>query len=665
MSPASIPGRCFESLKILGERPAVLACVALLTSQVLCPYDGFIHDAALYGGQVLNRVEGGSLKNDLFFKHGSQDDYSAFSLLVTPVAKLLGIPVTFALGYFASVWLYLYGAARLTHVLYLDPAVAAAGTLAMAIVPQYYGGGGVFLVPEPFLTPRLTACGFSLLGLALVLRERWLSGGGCLLAGLALHPLMAFGPAMMALGTVLVRKLDWVPTFLVAGVGVFALTLAIAYEPWGAKVFGLMDPVWKLQVYRMTGYNFPREWQSIDWVRMAGAGATLLLAAFTFRKRLESTAFFVSALVVGMLGVASTVAAAELPYALLLQGQGYRAVWLWQVLWLPTIFAVMAFGWNRGPAMRLALVMLLWASCETLIVNLPRTAITLMVFPLCGGLFRGIGRKAEDPDWAWKGFVLAWVVIFLFWNVLTYTAVPEGFRTIGRDMDRTKVLTMTARLTGFVIRAGLVALLLAAIAGMLPRKPRAVAWGCLLLAAAIEAGYVIATELPAAREVVVPQEPDFRFVHDIVQAERDKNGGKRPVVLWIVPLSVWELWYNVGAEGYFQQAQVCGVMFHPGTAKECVYRADRTTRLTVDELRQTPAADDPAMLTVLGGRANDPEPTVADLLRVAEDPYLDFIVLRRDFPGVPSVTNGKWFVYDARELRRRFPTGFRTPPGPP
>lgn len=654
MSLASIPGRCVDSLTILGERPAVLAGVAVLLSQVLCPYDGFIHDAALYGGQVLNRVEGGSLRTDLFFKYGSQDDYSAFSVLVTPVAKVLTIPVTFALGYFASVWLYLYGAARLTGVLFRSPAVAAAGTCAMAVVPQYYGGGWVFVVPEPFLTPRLTAGGFALLGLALTLRGRWLAAGGCFGAGLALHPLMAFGPAVTAVGTVLVRKLGWVAAFLVAGAGAFALTVVGAYEPWGAKLFGLMDPVWKGHVFRLTSYNFASEWRTLDWVRMAGGGGTFLLAAVVFRGRPEPAAFFASAFVVGGLGLTATVAAAELPYALLFQGQGYRAVWVWQVLWLPTLFAVAAAAWTRGPAVRLGVVLLLWASAETLIVDPPRSTVILLVFPLFAGLFRGLGRTPEDPDWAWKGFGLAWVVIFVLWNVIQYAGVPAGFRTVSRDMDDTKIVSTVGRLTGFVVRAGVVAVFLAAVAGGLARKPRAVAAGCLVLAAAIETTYVLLTELPAARVALHPQEKDLRFVRDVVHAGR-AEGDRRPVVFWMFPLTLWELWYEVGAESYFQPAQVCGVVFHPGTARECVDRADRTRRLTVDELRRNPVPNDPAMQTVIGGKLTDPEPTAADLLRAAADPHLDFIVLRREFPGLPFVTNGKWFVYDARELRRRFP----------
>ena len=663
MSPASIPGRCVESLTILGERPAVLAGVAVLMSQVLCPYDGFIHDAALYGGQVLNRVEGGSLRTDLFFKYGSQDDYSAFSVLVTPVAKAVGVPATFAVGYFASVWLYLYGAARLTGVLFSSPAVAAAGTCAMAVVPQHYGGGGVFVVPEPFLTPRLTACGFALLGLALTLRNRWLGAGGCFLAGLALHPLMAFGPAVMAVGTVLVRTLGWVPAFLLAAAGVFALTLVVAYEPWGAKVFGLMDPVWKGHVFRLTSYNFPREWRTLDWVRMAGAGATLLLAAAAFRTRPEPAAFFASALVVGGVGLAATVAAAELPYALLLQGQGYRAVWVWQVLWLPTAFAVAAAVWARGPAARLAVVLLLWASTETLLVDPPRPTITLLAAPLFAGLFRGLGRRPDDPDWAWKGFGLAWVVIFVLWNVTQYAGLRERFDAVSRDLDETKIVSTAARLTGFAVRAGAVGLFLAAVAGVLARRPRAVAAACLLAAAGIEATFVLLTELPAARAALHPHEAASRFIRGGVHAGR-AEGDRRPVVFWMFPLTLWDMWYEVGAESYFQEAQVCGVVFHPGTARECVDRADRTRRLTVDELRRNPVSDDPAMLQLIGGRLTDPEPTVADLLRVAEDPSLDFIVLRREFPGVPAVTNGTWFVYDARDLRTRFPRGFPTPPGP-
>lgn len=648
------------ALELLGERPGLLTCVAVLISSLFVPYDGFIHDAALYGGQVLNRIEDGALQDDLFFQYGSQDNYSAFSYLIAPFAKLVGLPIAFAVGYFLSITIFAFGAVRLNRELFSDPAIAAAGAIAMVLIPQHYGGRLIFTMPEPFLTPRLTACGFGLLGLAFSLRDRWLTSGACLFAALALHPLMAFGPAVMAVGAAILRHLGWVPGFLIAGLGVFGLTVVVAHEPWGFSLFGKMDPEWKHLVYRMTGYNFPGTWYPLDWIKLCCGGATTLLAAFVLRDRPVPSTFFASVFVVGLLGLLSTVAAAELPYALLFQGQGYRAVWVWQMLWIPALLGIAAASWHRGPLTQFAITLLILASFELHLPDPMRTAFAIGIFPLVAVAFRGVDPQPLTPGWAWKAAVTAEIVIFLVWNTLVLLHAPENFRTMGRDLDWVKIFTVTLRLVGIITRILLTGLILVAILDLIRNRPWTLALGSLLAAIGIEASLVTIGEAPSLRPRTVPLENDLRFVGNIVREDRARTG-RRPTVFWYhgVGLSIWELWYQVGAKAYFHQGQVCGVMFSPLTAKESARRADRTARLTIDELRQDQDLSNAEYLSdsqvIFGGKLSDPEPTERDLRKIAEDPILDYIVTRRNFPQLEPVTNGKWYVYDARKLRATQP----------
>src|SRR5690242_19940574 len=93
------PDRIAASLRALRDRPATLFLVLFALNALVLPYAGFIHDARLYGVQVLNKVEGGAFADDLFFRYGSQDKFSLFSTAVAPAAAVLGIDTTFFILY--------------------------------------------------------------------------------------------------------------------------------------------------------------------------------------------------------------------------------------------------------------------------------------------------------------------------------------------------------------------------------------------------------------------------------------------------------------------------------------------------------------------------------------------------------------------------------------
>ena len=57
----------------------------------LCLMLGLVHDARLYGIQVVNRVEGGSFAGDLYLQFGSQDRYTLFSTVAAPLVQMLGL----------------------------------------------------------------------------------------------------------------------------------------------------------------------------------------------------------------------------------------------------------------------------------------------------------------------------------------------------------------------------------------------------------------------------------------------------------------------------------------------------------------------------------------------------------------------------------------------
>src|SRR5690242_3396761 len=116
--------RIADLLRDLHCRPVCLFCLLVAANAVFLPYANFVHDANLYGVQVLNRVQPGLFDNDLYFRYGSQDKYSAFSLAAAPVVAQLGLPTGFFVLYFLSNALFLFALERFVRSLVKDPIVS-------------------------------------------------------------------------------------------------------------------------------------------------------------------------------------------------------------------------------------------------------------------------------------------------------------------------------------------------------------------------------------------------------------------------------------------------------------------------------------------------------------------------------------------------------------
>ena len=95
----------------LMDRPWSLFFALLAVNAVALPYRGILHDSQLYAVQVMNRVENGAYADDLFFRYGSQDKFSVFSLAAAPLARVLGLQNTFFVLYLVFNSLLLLAAA--------------------------------------------------------------------------------------------------------------------------------------------------------------------------------------------------------------------------------------------------------------------------------------------------------------------------------------------------------------------------------------------------------------------------------------------------------------------------------------------------------------------------------------------------------------------------
>ena len=182
-----------DVLAALGRRRGCLFALLLALNALAFPYLGITLDSRLYSFQVLNRVEGGACADDLFFRFGSQDQYSLFSRVTAPFVEWLGLPWAFFLIYLLCNALLILGMQRLTQALIPNPGLATLALLFLVSNALLFGGNHIFQVNEPFLTSRNAATALTLLGLERMVRGRYLISFLLLMAGCLLHPLMAIG----------------------------------------------------------------------------------------------------------------------------------------------------------------------------------------------------------------------------------------------------------------------------------------------------------------------------------------------------------------------------------------------------------------------------------------------------------------------------------------
>ena len=429
--PSEWLAKAADTLARVAENPWALFVLLLVVNTVTQPYMGITHDTRLYSVQVLNQVEDGSYADDLFFRYGSQDQYSLFSRLAAPLVRLLGLPTAFFLIYLFSKSLLFFGMIRLVQTLVPH---RVAGVLALvygAAVSMNYGGLHVLNVQEAFVTPRIPACALVLIGLDLLLRGRPIASGLMILVALTLHPLMAFGGFLIWAGLLLWTKLG-VKTVVAALLGSCALAgVVLAVEPLGQRCFGTMDDVWRQSILHASPFNFPSEWSRNDWCYLAIQLAVLGIAIGKYRSAdAVKPRFLIVLLLVTLAGTAGSMLAERLPYALLLQGQPYRTLWILAFLHLAFAFWL-CVEWSQSASWlgQLAGCALLAYVCSADGLPEERWQLVLPV-PLLVVVLRGLERVPRDPAWLLHSVQCSVVLGAIAWAGYKWMLLIGGVREL-------------------------------------------------------------------------------------------------------------------------------------------------------------------------------------------------------------------------------------------
>ncbi len=126
--------RWIDPLRQISGRPGCFLLVLLALRSITRPYAGLAHDAKLYAAGVMNRTTEGFFDGDLYFLYGSQDNYSVFSLLMGPLAGVLGLTGAFFLAYVACSAAVIFAQMRLVRCLIPDRLIGSLTLVLLAVI---------------------------------------------------------------------------------------------------------------------------------------------------------------------------------------------------------------------------------------------------------------------------------------------------------------------------------------------------------------------------------------------------------------------------------------------------------------------------------------------------------------------------------------------------
>ncbi|MCI0639417.1 MAG: hypothetical protein L0Y70_10110, partial [Gemmataceae bacterium] len=494
--------------------------------------------------------------------------------------------------------------------------------------------------------PRLASSGLALLGLASVLERRFLVAGLLFTAGALLHPIMA----AMGIGVALVWALwNYLPTrwsIALTCTGAAAIVAVLMTPSLSWHWFGQMDDAWLSTVELSGPILFPGRWTWMNWLGIAIQLSLLSGALWVqFCNERSRASLLVAVLIVVIGGVFATWAATQNGYALLVQVQPYRALWILAVLQMPLALWLGCWAYRNGlPWLALAVWAIPFWSCHHL---------EILFFAFIAASIVGLRLLAQGPrqsDWVWRSVLVSLILTKVCWSFFRFILwfhVGDGL------LDHYSGLDLWPGLINTFIPLPLIFLVLGLLRqfGADWARPAAV----YVLLGVFLIGHCVAFVAPrfeAYRERFQRDAVDVAFARDFLKQAGFED---RPASVYWSTYHIDAIWLGLRARSYFNTYQLAGAAFHRETALEGKRRAMVVARFELHRFHaQKNFMLDVFTDTVQGlfaSAMDGAKPGLRDLERLCREDGVDFAILSVDFPGLSSASNGRVYIYDCRQVR--------------
>jgi hypothetical protein len=584
----------------------------------------------------------GKFSDDLFFRYGSQSDYTVFPRLLAVPVGWAGVEPVFLAAYVGFTAVRLWAVQRLVLRLFGPTPAAAAGLIAVAVLPGWWGVTGAFGVGENFLTARVPATAFAVLALERAVAGRWAAAAGLTLAAGLVHPLVAAPAVGVQVGML---GLAWATTPGRRAVLIGAAVAGLAGWVGLALTGTTLDPEWRTQVLDHSVHLDPSRWWPFDQFRILFGAACVLLAGGAAGP--AGDRFRWAAVAVALGGVAGGIATAHGGWALGFQVQPARGAWPLEVVRIPAGLYLAGRLWAGGGVRRLAAAGLVvgltpsagYTQPACWLILLAAVALGVMAVRMGGGTGRAAAVDGVIVGAA--GWAVVWPTMFTGGYIRT---LADG--GVYQWLGLPHLVLYTLIVAGPLAVGGL-AVVLAVVAGRFARGRLLQPWAVAAVGVAVTGGwFAVQTVGPVAR-AFDPRGDDLRFVRAVLDRYRDP--ARTPTVYWPGP-RVSDLWHRLGVNGYYHRQQLSVSLFYRPTAAERERRARVVLPFEIDRLRR-----EYGRRTELGGEAlgdliDRPPPTADEFRRLCSQPEIDFVVLGDDYGGAVA-TNGSVWVYDCRKDR--------------
>lgn len=591
------------------------------------PFTGIWHDSKFYTLQALQHVNPTTFSRDLFFLYGSQDLYSVFSLFHAAAISMWGLNQgTMSLQGF-GLGLWFVAAWALTRI--LPTKLALISLLLIVSISGRYGSHGLLSYGESFLTGRLYAEAFCLIGLSAWLMGRITWGGLAFVAACLIHPVITLPVLMIGLG-LLFRPKIWF------GLMVAGALLALGLGGIGVLPFtGLLQPMDSLWFSLASGrspFVFLHTW---EWDGFSRALYVVVVTATAWRTlpegALKRLAYVTLASVLGAF-VISYLGGSILKLPLIAGLQLTRVMWVALIITLILIPPLLKHNSQK----KLWDQVLAWGLAVAIFIDIrTQGGYALLIMAIFW-----LGNR-HLPDY--KPARWFWILL----GLIPLQTILWGLLNMRMDVELAGLMTerniwrqyFNNSITAMAITASVYWLLTQkTISSSMMWLSRATVVG--LLSLGIIFWYDMDPGLDydsvARRAAIAPvaaQVPDNALVYWVEDPDK--------------------AWFWLGRANYLSFSQSAGSVFSRGTAIEALRRAAYVRPVSLVDSSQI--WDDRSATGAQGFIAK------SAVVQVCRDPLLDYVIAKSQ-PGDGMMyftdphTNYGYGLYNCRTLRAAKPT---------